>query len=340
MVKGNTVYVDEVATTPFTSVADYNPLTIAWYATVDNPSDPMIGQYPVSVGTSSNEVYVALRKPTSRPFETCVYIGSNNAAGATSETAVFDAVWAKFASMSVTKRGGGAALTYYQSYNPDLNFTTANLLQTGDGRCGNWARFFQDTLAAQGIGSSVIGVKPMATGACLMVNNWNFPTTGTGTASAAIDWSKYTNPDGSYTAEGTELLLLVSAYSYIDFFAPSADNYGIDTTTNNSYAFTAASDVTDATGVAGQGGVSNPASIFADHAFVRYNGKWYDPSYGIPYASPSLQSVQDTSIAGFAMLRTVWLKPGYTGKQGLDGKTYVYLMERATGNALLNLKIV
>jgi hypothetical protein len=48
-------------------------------------------------------------------------------------------------------------------------------------------------------------------------------------------------------------------------------------------------------GIAGQGGVADPKSQFADHALVEWNGALYDPSYGTgPF--PSLLAWQRASL--------------------------------------------
>ena len=87
--------------------------------------------------------------------------------------------------------------------------------------------------------------------------------------------------------------------------------------------------------------------MFGNHAIVQYtdpagppgNLHWYDPSYAIPYPSPTLESVQKTSIAGFYLPMRLFLTPKYSasGKPELAGLTYVFLMEKNSGTLQLKL---
>ena len=51
-------------------------------------------------------------------------------------------------------------------------------------------------------------------------------------------------------------------------------------------------------GVAGQGEVVDPNSIFFNHAVVYYGSKIYDPSYGIAHSSQNLSNYEDSSLHG------------------------------------------
>jgi hypothetical protein len=44
----------------------------------------------------------------------------------------------------------------------------------------------------------------------------------------------------------------------------------------------------------------NPASLFVNHQLVVFAGKYYDPSYGIDYAS--LPIIDDSSLDGFYLV--------------------------------------
>ena len=97
------------ATTPFTSVHDYNKLTFTWYASLKDLATGLAGTNSVIVGTSSNVVYVTWHKPSSSPFETCVYIGTDQyATGATTQQQEFKAIWAQFASRNIGYSVGGS----------------------------------------------------------------------------------------------------------------------------------------------------------------------------------------------------------------------------------------
>ncbi|MBQ7257064.1 MAG: hypothetical protein IJS60_05160 [Abditibacteriota bacterium] len=126
----------------------------------------------IDIGRTYHDLYVTLREPlketnestitaydvyyTNNPndkrlYETCVWIGCVAAKGKLTETDVFNSIWNKFQTMNVTSKDG-EQLGYYVAGENTLGvFTTYNLLRVKDGRCGSWARFFQNVLACQGV---------------------------------------------------------------------------------------------------------------------------------------------------------------------------------------------
>lgn len=116
-----------------------------------------------------NTPYITWDDPAGdAPFETCLYIGCQAAEdmGSTkTEEEVVDAIFTQgFAGLNV-ERVDGTQLLYYGPYSsvnppPADAFTTTGLLANGDGRCGAWGNFFFDVLRAQGITSTVRGIKP------------------------------------------------------------------------------------------------------------------------------------------------------------------------------------
>jgi len=104
---------------------------------------------------------------------------------------------------------------------------------------------------------------------------------------------------------------------------PMALELVIDPATGDSYKWLSGStsDVTDLAGLAGQGGVNNPKSLFGNHQFVQVQvggvTKWWDPSYGIEYAgtteSARLLAVDDGSVAGYGTVRLMKVREQVVG---------------------------
>lgn len=123
------------------------------------------------LGTSSNRVYVSWHAPTTANlFHTVVDVACRNATSMTIESNIVVGIWGDFSDRSVVKADGTGPMKYWGNYvltnvlaNPAtlLGGTVGDLVNYSDGRCGAWARFFRDTLKAQGItNSAVVGVLP------------------------------------------------------------------------------------------------------------------------------------------------------------------------------------
>jgi hypothetical protein len=79
--------------------------------------------------------------------------------------------------------------------------------------------------------------------------------------------------------------------------------------------------VTDLFGMPGQN-VGNPLSLFRDHAVIKINGVYYDPSYGVTWASHEQWEAQavagfmfPAAVNGMFLIRenpTGWLEPADT----------------------------
>jgi len=133
--------------------AFHHPLTITWYygPTVNGPW--------YEAGQSSNQVYVLLGAPQTAPlYHTLVHLGCENAKGETTPEGAIPKIWEEFTDRSVVRVNTSASMQYYgprTSQNldplPSDFFTTAGLLEHGDGRCSAWANLFVDILKTQGI---------------------------------------------------------------------------------------------------------------------------------------------------------------------------------------------
>jgi hypothetical protein len=257
------------AANPFSNAIDvHDSFTISWEVSPDG------GQTWVKGPRTTNQVYVTLKDPiidgnTPHIWHTVVDVGSRSARGQTDENTALDRVWAKFATLNVQRVENPVTLTYYNSY-LTVCTRTAELLQSGDGQCGSWTSFFLDTLKVLGLTmpkTYLVVVPKAATNANgFLVKNWNFAGAG---QSGDAD------------------------FPYLNL--PAANLIG-----NNTYNWRFA-EVTDATGIAGQGN-NNPASLFNNHQIALVNGTYYDASYGVTYTS--LDDMDNRSIAGYFTFRS------------------------------------
>lgn len=122
----------------------------------------------VLLGSTKHTVYITRAAPiktaASLMRETLFSIGCRNAGGlGDAPQAVVDAIYADFQDRDVQRvkpSSGtldGNPMKYWGNP-PTAGFTTAGLLESGDGRCGAWTRIFVDVLRAQGIDSNLTGL--------------------------------------------------------------------------------------------------------------------------------------------------------------------------------------
>ncbi len=267
----------------FDSVADYNTMNIEWYATVVNPSDPLPDATSIhdDAGMSSNRAYVTYQAPSGPLYETCLKIGCDAAAGTIASAtpqAVVNSVWTGFSGLSVS-RADGTQLKYWHGGAADAT-DSGGLIKDANGQCGAWAALFVDTLSAQGIsGAQKIYVE-----------------------STYKDDPRVSRVPG-VNDDFYRGLMLVKSWTFPATGTAPADVAPFD------YRL---AEVTDQTGVAGQGN-PNPPGAFYNHFIVEYdsvvNGStvynYYDPSYGGSIYSNSSQDVahaawEDASLDGFA----------------------------------------
>ena len=218
---------------------------------------------------SEHELYLTFKKalPATKFYETVLHIGCANANGKSNEQQIVSCIWGGFTGRNV-KRKDGTPLSYYRSYLTEVT-SVGMLLQQTDGQCGSWANFFQTALSSHGIDSDYIMFKHQDHSVVgFLVKTWSFSGTGT---SGNVD------------------------FPYINTLPPSGNL--IDST---HYNWGSPAEVLYIAGTTGQNN-SKPASLFNNHQIIRYNGIYYDPSYGIQHSS--IQSVDD-SLSGFFIINT------------------------------------
>jgi len=204
----------------------------------------------LALGSSRHTVYVTRAAPvkTAKNLmrETLFNIGCRNANGlGDDEQAVVDAIYSEFTDRDVQKAkpGSGSLIGYrlrYWEEEQAERFKTEDILESGDGKCGAWTKFFIDILRTQGIDAQIVNFQAPA------------PPTQNLAADIKAQFPKYGGKISSIKG-----LIYVKKWTLIsDPFAP-IDDFGI----------------------AAQGD-PDPQAYFGDHSLVKYGGKLYDPSYG------------------------------------------------------------
>ncbi len=333
------------ATNPFTAdTIDYfDPLMINWSISSQVPTATDSWN---PAGVSKNPVYVLLNappttltysdtsNPTLPPFSTpfrlkdaILYISCKNAKGLNGATPagkdlILASIWNEFTDQKVETRPQydlfsdsviTRSLYYYQNYKTAVTkpwalyvadrfgqpILQAGLIESGDGQCGSWALFLASCLRVQGLPQSMdyvfvraINPSPQTTpGLGFFVKNWIF---GQASGSPLFSGFPYRNLYYSNSRVGSNRWLGFTSYEWLPNMV----------------------DVSDASGVAGQGTQFNPASIFENHQFLRITSlsnvpTYYDGSYGVTYTS--LLDFENKAIAGFYLNRNVDIGGVWTG---------------------------
>ncbi len=232
------------------AVTFYGPYRIVWTAKYAD------AQFSDS-GTSDNTIYVTLEEPLGEARESYFDIGTKAAGGQSDVQSTFDAIWSDFADLSVVNVRG-QRLGYYRGMTcgAELDvYDAPALVNRTNGQCGAWADLLAQCARTQGIdGAEFVTIQPYDPA---------LPTDCAGQTNASS--------------------FLVRNHA----FAPGAGTSGCD---DYPYRFddpcsiypkwpAGTVEVTDAPGIPGQD-EPNPASWFGGHYIVKFNMKYYDPSYG------------------------------------------------------------
>lgn len=158
-----------------------------------------------------------------------------------------------------------------------------------DGACQGWASFFEDIVRLQGISTaemSTVTYNQYVLSASDVIKMNNDAKTFLG---SQISNLSYLPPDpGSTSSTGIRSDFLVkkwnvSALSKFVMNESTNKHFGI-TPINITLANGKVISIVVQSGACGQGN-NDPRSEFENHAITKYNGKYYDPSYGSMIAS-------------------------------------------------------
>ncbi|MCC7293934.1 MAG: hypothetical protein IT449_17885 [Phycisphaerales bacterium] len=264
---------DITAQSKFANEIDFFwPMNIDWRVSKDS------GTVWLDAGRTSTQVYVTLGTPnTGSRYHTLLHNSCRDADGKTANADVISAIWGDFTDQAVYRADpkgltDGTQLTYYDNWTVSY-VTTADLLKHGDGQCYAWAQLFINLLGAQGVNQQNDYVNlTAATADGFLVKDWSFPG---GNGISGHSTYPFLNLPQSFQT-------FINQSSYLWRFA----------------------EVTDSTGVPGQG-TDNPLSCFSNHQLVKIAGQYYDPSYGKVYAS--LADFDAQAISGYVLGASSWL---------------------------------
>ena len=323
----NGIYEATELTTKFAAskIDFFENFEIKWYfgATANGPW--------MEAGTSFNPLYVI--RPVEAPdmdfYHTLLYYGCKYGKGHTTDVAIVDNIYNKvFGPKKLLRRDEPTNLngmTYWGKANP-LNsnscWYTPALLSFEDGTCGAWADFMLNILKVQGIFSE------------LSVVTWGEDDDGeiiqnsTKHLELLSQISNYfglerDNVHIYFTASNYGNYLVISEDFFVNNFLFSGDKfysweneyspngYSKDPmyiqSTNNFLLFSPLN------GAKAQGN-ENPRSTFENHAIIKYDGKYYDPSYGST-GGQSKNSWENISLAGFGHGKKIFFFQGNQWRQ-------------------------
>jgi len=303
-------------------------------------------------GTSENRLYVTHGKPTGTNvlpppfFRTCLQIGCTLADKKKTKDEIFDLVFEKFSSKCVLKVDDDPnnCLSYWKDINNIIlqGFGINHLLESEDGRCGDWAEFLEAILFIQGFAgkrTSVVAYNPVNATLGIFQNTLEAEfltnlgqTFGSDLFPVPNHPSNPTNiliDNGSFfgnSLPGSGCRLILNALKVNGangeelgvihkFFVKSWD---FSQGENQYYAILPAGIPleiknpdgniietvcgADESGEAGQG-FADPLSFFGDHELYKFNDQIYDLSYGKgPFSTK--EEWTDDSLAGYGTLLT------------------------------------
>ena len=194
------------------------------------------------------------------------------------------------------------------------HLSTPDLLRNLVSRCGDWAQFFADTLAVQGITDvTPAGVTDTGPGNPVPGTFPTFPAPAPGVVGIMAEFMLISAWAFPGPATGTD-----PSFPYL---TTDTVNVKAGKVVAGSGALGAGPEFNDAPGVPGQGPDANPPGwfLYGDHAIDVYNNMVYDPSYGVgPFAT--IGAWATASLSGFAYMTS---STGPPDAMGVRVRTYV-----------------
>jgi hypothetical protein len=260
----------------------------------------------VKAGSSKHPLYIShattALSSDLEVFHSLIYYGCKNAKGLTSDDMIVDAMYNNtflISGAGVPRRDNPtkSKMSYWIwpdpiiQFNEECYFKTKDLLKWENGRCGAWARFFRDMIKTQGITSSTPALV-------------TYPATPSISAALTSDLSTFFGSSaGNIVIEDPQFFtgeFFVNKWNFSSSkfykwdreFVPYMETTSPLTLPNGNVL-----NFAPLPGAAAQGN-DNPMSTFGDHALVKYNNKYYDPSYGTPIQN-SKNAWENLSLSGF-----------------------------------------
>ena len=257
-------------TFPVTESSNAWPNTVKFYNRDDATAFKLDWEIEVGgawskVDETKHQVYLTLADPgTTMRQETLFYLSAKNADGKTTAAASFTEIWNEFTDRNV-KRIDAVQMKYWDPASSTLGSTVAAMLAdtNANGNCDAWAQLLKGTCDAIGVGgTSRIEIESLDR----CDTGYSLPPDTTGRGGLLVkDWTFNAGSAPSSCAPYTHLWQTA--------------------------------ELTDETGAAAQGN-ANPHSEFVNHFIVKYDGKYYDPSYGTgSFANQA--AWENASLGGF-----------------------------------------
>jgi hypothetical protein len=303
-------------------------------------------------GTSVNRLYVTHKKPIGKAvlpppyFYTCLHLGCTLANTKNTENEIFDMVFAKFSTKCVSKVDEDASncLNYWENQATVLSQGSGvdHLLESGDGRCGDWVELLQAILYIQGFSGKnipAVAYNPVNQRLGIFQNSLETEFLASAEQFFGNDLFPTPTPPGNPTnilidngslfggalpgsgcrlilhaskvngANGEELGVISQFFVKSWSFSQGEDYYyallptGLPLEIKNPGGNIIETIYgADEEGKGGQG-FEDPISIFGDHELFKFNNKFYDPSYG---KGPFLTKNEwvDVNLAGYGTVLT------------------------------------
>lgn len=282
----------------------YDPFEVKWYLgpTENGPwVEAGISKHPLYiVRPTSAATYPPLPPLGFQIYHSMLYYSCKHAKGLSDEKEIANNVYTKTfqGPVKVPRRDSPTkdAMSYWGWPEPSGQaasgcfFTTSDLLKYENGRCGSWANFFRDMLILQGITTAKIGVVTYENS----TNSTSFPAArdaffGTQSSDLKFEALPYFGMPAEFQAAFFVKNYNIDARKFYVWdmtmeYAPSwMGMYTGSITLANGNKL----DLAPQSGAKAQGN-DNPMSTFQDHAIVIYDGKYYDPSYGLAIQSSKI----------------------------------------------------
>jgi hypothetical protein len=255
----------------------YSRFTITWWISDNDGGDWHEG------GKSENPIYVCLRdlQATPTPYRTVCHLACSNDGATDADTAAAK-TWALFTSDNTgpanvkgwdeEAQSWTRPLYYYKAGTKfsDNSTKVPGFLKSGTGQCGAWKHLLHDAWILNGADSQY------------------YQATGTGTLDGGRNVVMFLVKDWIYGVSSTGIDGLWKLFlrpPNVEMVPLPAGGFG---------------DLTSDDTKPGQNSSPPSEKAFTEHEFLKYDGKYYDPSYGVKYDDePNFIS---KAVAGWGVL--------------------------------------